>query len=200
MTANETVLRIVFFTVFIIVFSISAYYRSRARQSGDVIERRREGPVILAMRMGFGLPLLATILLFVFYPSALDWSRVALPGWLRWVAAGVAVPCIPLAWWVFRSIGNNISETVLTKRTHQLVSAGPYRWIRHPLYAVAMLLLLTFAVIASSWFVALYWLLTVLVFRLIVIPREEGFLIKAFGDRYLNYQKGTGALLPKIVS
>jgi protein-S-isoprenylcysteine O-methyltransferase Ste14 len=153
---------------------------------------------ILFLRMSFALPLLLALLLYVFYPPWLDWSRVALPDWVRWIAVGVAVLCIPLAWWVFRSIGNNISETVLTKRTHQLVSIGPYRWIRHPLYALSMLLLLTLAVMASNWFLALYWLLTVLVFRLIVIPKEEGFLIKAFGDEYLNYRQGTGALLPRV--
>lgn len=198
MSSNETVLRIVFITVLVSVILISGTYRRRARQSGDVIQRRQEGAVILALRMGFGLPLLLALLLYVFYPPWLDWSHIILPDWLRWVAAGLAALCIPLAWWVFRSIGNNISETILTKRTHQLVTVGPYRWVRHPLYAVSMLLLLTLSVIASNWFLGLYWLLTVLVFRFIVIPKEEGVLINTFGDRYLSYRRGTGALLPKV--
>lgn len=200
MSTNETILRIIFFTALLAVVFISSYYRRRARQSGDVIARRQEGAAVLALRMGFGLPLLIALLLYVFYPPWLDWARVELPGWLRWLAAGVTILCIPLAWWVFRSIGNNISETVLTKRTHQLVTEGPYRWIRHPLYAVSMLLLLSLSVIASNWFLALYWLLTVLAFRLIIIPKEEEFLIKAFGDQYLSYRQRTGALVPKIIS
>jgi protein-S-isoprenylcysteine O-methyltransferase Ste14 len=41
---------------------------------------------------------------------------------------------LPAALWVFSALGRNVSETVLTKGDHELVTAGPYRWIRHPLY------------------------------------------------------------------
>jgi hypothetical protein len=48
---------------------------------------------------------------------------------------------VPAAWWVFSSIGRNVTETVLTKADHTLVTTGPYRWLRHPLYATAAALL-----------------------------------------------------------
>jgi protein-S-isoprenylcysteine O-methyltransferase Ste14 len=51
---------------------------------------------------------------------------------------------------MFLSIGANISETILTKRTHQLVTHGPYRWIRHPLYAFSLLELFSLALLADS--------------------------------------------------
>lgn len=75
--------------------------------------------------------------------------------------------------WVFTSIGSNISETVLTKANHQLVMHGPYRWVRHPLYAVALLALLALGLMAANALLLLIWASGAAVFRGIVIPREE---------------------------
>jgi protein-S-isoprenylcysteine O-methyltransferase Ste14 len=118
-----------------------------------VISRRQEGIPVLMLRLVFAFPLFASLLLYIFYPPALDWSKVRLPLWLRSLAAAVAVLCVPLIFWVFRSIGRNISETVLTKRDHELVTTGPYRWVRHPLYASALLLLFSLSLVAGSWFI-----------------------------------------------
>ena len=98
--------------------------------------------------------------------------------------------------WVFTSIGSNISETVLTKANHQLVMHGPYRWVRHPLYAVALLALLLLGLMAANALLLLIWAGGVAVFRGIVIPREEAHLIARFGAVYERYRARTGALLP----
>ena len=108
------------------------------------------------------------------------------------------IGCLAAIRWVLVSIGSNISETVLTKRDHHLVMHGPYRWIRHPLYAVALLLLLLLALLADSWFLLLFPLVGFFVFRWIVIPREEANLIKVFGEQYEAYRRRTGALFPRI--
>ena len=195
---TEDVFRTAFFIVLLSAFLISGYYRRKARQTGDVINRRAEGLPILLLRMGLGLPLLILLLLYVFKPDWLNWSKVSLPGWLQWTALAAAFLCVPFLWWVFRSIGVNVSETVLTKREHNFVTWGPYRWIRHPLYAGALLLLLCFSLIAANWFLGGYWLVGVIAFRWVVIPREEAFLIQTFGQDYINYRQRTGALLPKV--
>jgi protein-S-isoprenylcysteine O-methyltransferase Ste14 len=97
------------------------------------------------------------------------------------------------------SIGENISETILTKANHRLVTHGPYRWIRHPLYALALLELLCLAIIASSWYLLLLACTGLVVFRAVVIPREESNLIRAFGEPYEEYRRHTGALLPRLL-
>jgi protein-S-isoprenylcysteine O-methyltransferase Ste14 len=200
MKFQEIYFRLIFAVVLVAVFSISASFRRRARVTGGVIQRQEEGVLVLVLRMSLALPLLISLLLFIFLPNALAWSRIPVPAWLRVVAAILAMLCVPMIWWVFRSIGENISETVLIKRTHRLVMHGPYRWVRHPLYAVSLMLLLAFAILASSWFLGAYWLLALIVFRVLVIPSEEKNLIEAFGEAYLAYQKRTGVLLPKFPS
>jgi protein-S-isoprenylcysteine O-methyltransferase Ste14 len=194
----ELLFRITFFIILFLVFSISAYYRRVARADGDVIERKDEGLLVLIARMGLGLPLLFSLLLYVFYPPWLAWSALLLPLWLRLFFLLVALVFVPLIWWVFRSIGPNISETVLIKKEHQLVMSGPYRWVRHPLYASTFLLLCCSSIIAESWFIFAYFAAAAFLFRFVVIPQEEKRLVGAFGDEYRRYQRRTGALLPRV--
>ena len=127
------------------------------------------------------------------------WSVLPLPAGLRWAAAGVAIACLPLLWWVFTSIGGNISETVLTKKTHQLVTHGPYRWVRHPLYAGALLEFLSLALVGESWWLFVLVCVAAVLFRFVVIPKEEENLVAAFGREYEEYRRRTGALFPRVL-
>jgi protein-S-isoprenylcysteine O-methyltransferase Ste14 len=193
---SETGYRIALGMVVLSAMSISAYFRARARRAGEVIARSRETPLLVAGRIIFGLPLFLTLLLYFVQPRWLDWSRIALPAAVRTVGLLLAALCVPLMYWVVSSLGSNISETVLTKRNHQLVTHGPYRYVRHPLYAVAILLFSAAAVVMASWFMALLVVLIALLMQLVVIPREEALLTEKFGDAYRRYGRGTGRLLP----
>jgi protein-S-isoprenylcysteine O-methyltransferase Ste14 len=195
---EELQFRLIFIGLFVSLLSLSTYCRRLARRSGGVIPRRQEGTLALVLRGVMAVPMLLTILVYAFLPRWMDWSAVLLPSWVRFLAAGVGLSCLLLVRWVFRSIGANISETVLTKRGHELVTGGPYRWVRHPLYAVGLLMILSLSVIAANWFMVLLWLIGVLVFRFVVIPIEEGKLIEAFGEAYEHYRQRTGALLPRL--
>lgn len=195
---TDFIFRVVFLTILVLTFSVSAAFRKRAREKGDVIARSEEGILVLVLRLGFALPLLITLLLYIFYPPALGWSTIQLPLRLRYIGVSIAGLCFPLIYWIFRNIGRNISETVLTKSDHELVTSGPYKWVRHPLYASALLLLFSLSLIAANWFIFLYCVVGLVVFRIVVIPAEEQQLITAFGEDYKRYQRHTGALTPKI--
>jgi protein-S-isoprenylcysteine O-methyltransferase Ste14 len=194
----DATFRGIFLIVFLSSVVISGYHRKRARRSGQVIPRRAEGPIALLLRMAMALIVAVSFFAYVFAPTWLAWSAWDLPIWLRSAAGVVAVVCLPAIWWMFVSIGDNISETILTKSTHQLVTHGPYHWIRHPLYAFALLELFCLALLASNWFLLLFPLIAVVVFLWVVIPREEANLTKVFGKEYEEYRRRTGALVPRL--
>ena len=194
----DIIFRFVMLAVLVITFWISASYRKKARDEGGVIERKEEGWPDLVLRMIFALPFLAVLLLNIFYPRFLVWSKIDLPLYLRIIGSVIAVFCVPLIWWVFHSIGNFISETILTKDNHQLVTSGPYRRVRHPLYASTLLLLFSISLVFEDWIIFGYTLAGVIAFRLLVSPVEEERLLDSFGEDYECYQSRTGALLPWI--
>ena len=195
---TDATFRGIFLVVFLSLLVISGYHRKRARRSGDAIPRRAEGARALLLRMAMALIVAVSFFAYVFAPTWLAWSAWSLPIWLRSAAAVIAVGCLPAIRWVFVSIGDNISETILTKSTHQLVTHGPYRWIRHPLYSFALLELLCLALLASNWFLLSFPCIGAIAFRWVVIPREEANLIKVFGKEYEQYRRRTGALIPRV--
>lgn len=196
--SSEQPFRWLFIAIFVAAFSMSGYFRYKARQGGDVIPRAREGTLSILLRLLFAIPLYLSVLAYMVHPNWMAWSAVSLPAWLRWTAAVLGLGMLPLLYWVLRILGSNISETVLTKERHTLVTEGPYRWVRHPLYTVATAAFLSLGILAANWFIMLMAVLVIIGMALVVIPREEAQLLEKFGDSYREYRKRTGKLTPRL--
>jgi protein-S-isoprenylcysteine O-methyltransferase Ste14 len=196
---SENIYRIVALLLLAGGMSISIYYRSQANRSGDDIDPSQEGPLILTLRRLFGLSLWISALVYLINPSWMAWSSLALPVWVRWSGGGLLAMSIPLTYWVFSSLGKNVTPTVVTRREHSLVTHGPYRWVRHPLYSVGFMAFAGLSLLAANWFIPLALALTyvTLVLR---TPIEEERLIEKFGDQYRDYKRRTGRYLPRLRS
>ena len=177
---------------------ISVYFRRRARREGETIPRRQEGAGLMAGRGLVALPLLAAILAYLVNPRWMAWASYPAPPWSRWGGVVLGLVTVPTAYWVFRSLGRNVSETVFTKEHHELVTHGPYRWVRHPLYANGIALLFAIGLMAANWLILLLTLIALLAIRLVVVPMEERELLVKFGAVYRAYMGRTGGLWPRL--
>lgn len=95
------------------------------------------------------------------------------------------------------SLWRNYAATLVIREDHQLIQHGLYRWVRHPIYLGALIVVFGIPTYTSS----LYGLLTMVAVIPILLNRirlEEGLLIEAFGDAYRAYQKRTKKLIPFI--
>ena len=119
---------------------------------GDVIPRAREGKRSLLLRRIFATPFYLSLIAYMVNPSWMDWSSLSLPTWLRWLGVLLGLGTPPVVYWVVSTLGKNISETVFTREHHELVMHGPYRWVRHPLYAVATVIFVSLGIVAANWF------------------------------------------------
>jgi protein-S-isoprenylcysteine O-methyltransferase Ste14 len=181
------------------VFAISFYYRRLARKAGETIARRREGLAFVLLRAVFSLPLFAAVIAYLINPAWMAWASFTLPAGVRWIGVAIGIVAIPSAWWLFSHLGRNVSETVLTKSDHALVTTGPYRWVRHPLYATGGALLIAVGLMAANWFILSLASVVVVLIRWLVVPREEEALIAKFGDDYRHYIQRTGGMLPRLI-
>jgi len=198
MMKGESVFRGIAATLLAAALSVSAYYRHRAEQaSEEKISWREEGlPTIIALRSS-GLALLLSVMAYLLNPRWMEWSSLSLPAWLRWSGAGLGAATLPLTYWVFRSLGKNITPTVETRENHELVTSGPYRWVRHPLYSVGTSFFVSLSLVAANWFIGL-GSLSGLAMLLVRLPKEEAKLIERFGDEYREYMRRTGRLFPRL--
>ncbi len=176
---------------------ISAWRRWEARRKG-AIRRREEPPGLIAGRLLVALPLWGGVVAYVANPTWMAWASLGLPPWVRWVGAALGLLVVPSIYWILTTLGANVSETVFTKPQHHLVTTGPYRWVRHPLYTAGIALFVSVALMAANWFILLSALVALLGLRLVVVPREEAQLIATFGEDYRRYRRNTGSLLPLL--
>jgi protein-S-isoprenylcysteine O-methyltransferase Ste14 len=108
------------------------------------------------------------------------------------VIAGLAISA-----WSRDVLGKNWTAVPMILTNHQLVTAGPYAYVRHPLYT-GIIIALAGSVLASGECGALIgWILITSIFR-IRSRREERILEAEFGSSYSEYRARTGFLLPRI--
>jgi len=195
---NIQLYRWFFIAVFVGMVSISVFFRSRARRSGEAIPRVREGTFVLLTRLLFAAPLYLPIIAYMLNPDWMAFAALPLPTWLRLLGAAIGLAILPLLYWVFSSIGSNISETMLTKEKHRLVIHGPFQWVRHPLYSAATMVLISMSVLAANWFMLMMACIALVGVAVLVIPREEAELIRKFGVEYQDYMRRTGRLAPRL--
>lgn len=100
--------------------------------------------------------------------------------------------------WARITIGRNWSGAVITaKEHHQLVTDGPYRIVRHPIYTGLLMVALGAAVVTRSIEGAVGFLL-ILMALLSRIPQEELLMADKFPDAYSHYRRRTKKLIPFI--
>lgn len=187
-----------FVSILVATLGVSAVFRWKARQAKPGISRKSESTATQCLRLVGTLPVLVVLGLYIVAPNSLTRFELVLYEPLRVLGILGGAFGIVALWWVFRSIGSNVSETVLTKPNHELITSGPYRLLRHPLYTFGLLQLLSLGLISQNLILMIYCVVGGVVFRLAVIPREEAFLTEAFGDRYLEYKRSTWAMIPWI--
>lgn len=99
--------------------------------------------------------------------------------------------------WAQWVLGRNWVGGIALRKGHKLVTSGPYRFIRHPLYSgmlisAAGLALFSFNILfAVSCFMYAGSFLT-------RIPAEERLLLKKFKNRYEQYAATSGMLFPRL--
>jgi protein-S-isoprenylcysteine O-methyltransferase Ste14 len=193
---NEDTFRALMILGFAICLPIGVYHRIRSA-SGERLSRRNEGLVLMVGLRLLGRVTWIALLAYLINPRSLAWAALPLRTSLRWAGAIFGVLVVPpLLFWVFHSLGTNLTDTVVTRREHTLVTHGPYRWVRHPFYGVGCLWLMAITLMTANGFIGLIGtaVIAMLVYR---TRTEEAKLIERFGDEYRSYRERTGAFFPR---
>ncbi len=130
---------------------------------------------------------------------------VQLPGWAlphgnQFYVAGFClfVPGLALRWFSIICLGRFFTVNVAITSDHQLIDSGPYRFIRHPSYAGALLAFVGFGLCVGNLASLPAIVLPIfLAFRRRMGIEEEA-LTEALGERYRAYRQRTKRLVPFV--
>lgn len=125
------------------------------------------------------------------------WAALPLPDAVRWSGAVLGLSGAGLMYWTMTSLGKNLTDTVAVRREAYLVTRGPYRWVRHPFYVTAAVLMASITLLSANALIGAAGLAVVALLA-VRTPIEERKLLEQFGEPYREYRATTGAFFPRL--
>jgi protein-S-isoprenylcysteine O-methyltransferase Ste14 len=193
----ESICRIALGGLFVGAACIGIPHRRRADRVGGSVSRK-EDPSWFWWWMSAVAPLMAlACVAFLINPRWIDFAGIDLPAGLRLAGIPIGAAGLFVFGWMFRHLGLNVTSTSMPRANATLVTSGPYRWVRHPMYTAALILAAGAAMLTANLVVMIGG---VLMFALLAARSrvEEQRLIEKFGEAYRRYQQGTGRFFPRV--
>jgi protein-S-isoprenylcysteine O-methyltransferase Ste14 len=144
------------------------------------------------------LPRLIVIVLVAVFVSVFRGHRLSVHSPVLHVVGLILVLSgLSLAVWARLYLGRNWGMPMTRKDEPELVTSGPYRFVRHPIYSGLLL-----AALGSALAVSLYWLLALVVLGAYFIYSatvEERIMTASFPTNYPSYRAKTKMLIPFVL-
>ena len=189
----------IFTILYLAVFVIEIIIRTplnRIRRQQTMKDRR----VTAQEKALLGL-LFFGILFFPIIYAATDWLSFAdyhLPAWAGWLGAALLAAALFVFWRAHADLGANWSPTLEIRAGHELITRGIYGLIRHPMYASQWLVAIAQPLVLQNWIAGFAGLVTFIPFYFLRVRAEEELMIETFGDRYRDYMRAVGGVIPKV--
>ena len=161
-----------------------------------LIAKRADTPArVLDRRARWGI-LLVVIAYSVLWQGPF-WLR-PLPVWRLAISVALLLLASLFSWTGTRALGRQLRFDAGLSADHQLVTSGPYRVVRHPIYTSMLCLILgTGSMISTPLLLALAVVLF-LTGTEIRVRAEERLLASHFGDSYADYRRRVPAYVPFV--
>lgn len=115
------------------------------------------------------------------------------------VGCGLYFPGVSLYLWGHRYLGEQFSPSNTSGASlfqdHRLITRGPYRWVRHPMYLGVLLAAGGALLIFQTWAMVIYALSSLVV--ILRARKEEELLVEEFGEEWKRYQGQVPGWLPR---
>ncbi|MGA8741012.1 MAG: isoprenylcysteine carboxylmethyltransferase family protein [Terracidiphilus sp.] len=105
-------------------------------------------------------------------------------------------PSVALAWMATRHLDKQWRFEAALSEDHKLITTGAYRWVRNPIYASMLGMLLATGLAKTWWPLLVAGVIFFLIGTEIRVSAEERLLAKRFGEEFERYKATTPAYLP----
>ncbi|MFX1589011.1 MAG: methyltransferase family protein [Promethearchaeota archaeon] len=188
------------FSLFLVSLFLFSYFYTLSVQ--PVKREKRKGE--RAWKECMKLRIIASIFEFIIVLTLIFWIWFPLP-LINWkvninylfgliIGIVIIIPCLAI---LLKGVSDAGSETLQPSKETELYG-GIYNYIRHPQSLGEFPLFLAIGFMVNSWFLILLMLIYIIIYVPIMIYYEEQDLIRRFGEKYQDYQKRTGAFIPKL--
>ena len=177
---SEIGFRLLFGLLWLGFFAVRLYFQRRMPRglACERVNEKQERWLFRAFALGYlALPAYALT-------SWLDAAHVPLSDWFRWLGGVVLCAGIGLFGWAHRALGHNWTAVLALSAEHEMVTRGPYRRVRHPMYTAFFIIGVGFSLVSANGLVAALYLGTLAPMYVLRVSAEEQMMADRFGDRY----------------
>lgn len=161
-----------------------------------LLARRNTGPAEkLDRRARWGIVLVAIAYSMLWQNQF--WAR-PLPAWRAVVSIVFFLLAALLSWTGARSLGRQWRIDAGLNSDHELVTSGPYRVVRHPIYASMLGVLIGTGCLITPLPVLLLSILVFIAGTEIRVRIEDKLLASRFGQRFHEFQRSVPAYIPFV--
>jgi protein-S-isoprenylcysteine O-methyltransferase Ste14 len=195
---REAIFRTLFILAFIAMMVVRFYYQAKVLREKRGIELREGSISIIAG----AIAALTTIVFgaeYIFFPDTFSFAYLLrYPDWIRWLGGFVLAGGIALQGVSLHHLGKSFHSLVVAKENQTLVETGPYQWIRHPIYSSYFMSYVGGGLLSSNWVLTVVPVTMYAILVTIRMEKEEKVMEELFGQKYFEYKRRTGRLLPRI--
>lgn len=171
----------------ILVFIILAV---KFHQRNPIIEEKKGPLPTPGSFISWGIPIF-----FLLFPIGESSENLLL---FKILGIALSIYHIIMNGWSLMIMGRNYVPGSGVFQKQELITVGPFRWMRHPIYSAHIALWLGTAVGMLNWILLVLWPLYVALMYFVPVKEEEKLLKEKFGKQYESYSESTGKLFLKI--
>ena len=177
---------------------VGTFFFKKATQTKAPEKVAKKDPV---SRVGIGLQMVGFALVFSLQRRPLG-PIVPMPSWMEWVVAALQVAIgalsVLLSASAVRTLGKQWTYVARTIEGHELITQGPYRLVRNPIYLAMFGMMAAFGLSLTVWPALLGAILIFLIGTFVRIRSEEKLLRATFGTQFEDYERRVPAFLPGL--
>lgn len=200
MTENE-LLHFFFSGCFLVFLFERGYFQSKAmRTSGELAKYKVKKSYMFFLTVIFIVAQLWVLgsFIFIINPVLFDWSAFSFPLWIRWIGGILTVLGIGVEFSTQLYLGRNYSTLLHIREEQSLITTGPYRYVRHPMYTALITVGIGLSLLSANWYFGLPFVATILVI-LFRVKKEEEAMVEKFGKEYIQYMQRTKRFIPFLM-
>ena len=182
--------------ILLLVFLLTERAARQGVEARDMSRGQDDAGSSVAFVLAYVLSIAAVGLAPLF--NARGIAQISLPDWVAWLGLALMVCGITLRIWANRVLGAYYTRTLRIQSGQNVVRAGPYRLIRHPGYAGALLMWLGAILATRNWITLVVVGVSVTCVYLYRITAEERMLASALGGDYQAYMADTKRVVPWV--
>ncbi len=195
MIIEENGWKIIFFVLLMLFTLIRIIFAVKSKQSKVIQSQNLLEEKIKAFTVSLGTFFLP--LVYIFTPW-LDSFEMNFPLWARYTGFAILFLSLLFFLYVHSVLDKNWSPVLQIKENHELITSGPYKYIRHPMYTQIWMWVAGQFLLVSNWIVGLAGIITWSLLYFTRVNKEENMMIEQFGDKYREYIQTTGKLFPRF--